>query len=103
MDAARAAIARAAGGEAGPSTMSEALPGLLFRWEGEQDGLCQSCPFVTARGYTEHDLTPLLLHASRYACPDKGWSFDSPQPPWAEAAVTLADLKEQWGDRQGAL
>jgi hypothetical protein len=45
-----------------------------------QDALCTHCPWLAPQGQP-HDVTPLLLHACRYA--GDGWRFSAPLPPWA--------------------
>lgn len=101
--ASREAEARGEGAAEGAplERLADALPGLGFKWDGEVDPLCACCPYTAARGYTESDLTPLFLHAIRYACAEKGWSFESPRPEWATGDVRWADLKARWGQVAG--
>ena len=48
------------------------------------DELCTHCPWLAPQGQ-ELDVTPLWLHACRYA--GRGWSFEAPLPEWARALL----------------
>lgn len=45
------------------------------------DDLCTHCPWLAPQGQAL-DVTPLWLHACRYA--GQGWSFAAPLPRWAD-------------------
>jgi hypothetical protein len=97
----RARLAHAAGGEAcsgaaadvaavaSPLAPPRALDPHVGGEHSEcQDALCTHCPWLAPQGQP-HDVTPLLLHACRYA--GDGWRFSAPLPPWALSLLPPGD------------
>ena len=56
------------------------------RHDAPGDELCTHCPWLAPQGQ-QLDVTPLWLHACRYAGQD--WSFSAPLPHWAGAMLPV--------------